>query len=110
MDQNQTQGGPVRWTEQAPAASSEKQAEHGFAMEKGGVTQKDIFVFAKWILGIAAGIYLILVLLHVGQWSFVDAAAMNDVWDKMTVFLNSIITLVLGLYFGAKKEDSKRTA
>jgi hypothetical protein len=34
---------------------------------------------------------------------------MNDVWDKMTVFLNSIITLVLGLYFGAKKEDSRKS-
>lgn len=69
---------------------------------------KEIFVFAKWILGIAAAIYLVLVLLHVGKWRFVDAAAMNDVWDKMTVFLNSVITLVLGLYFGAKKEDAKK--
>jgi hypothetical protein len=69
MDQNQTGGGPVKWTEQAAPPSSERQAEGGFAIEKGSVTQKDIFLFAKWILGIAAGIYLVLVLLHVGNGS-----------------------------------------
>ena len=33
-----------------------------------------------------------------------DAKGVSEVWEYSKVFLNSIISLVLGLYFGQKKE------
>jgi hypothetical protein len=32
-----------------------------------------------------------------------DAKGISEVWEFSKVFLNSIISLVLGLYFGKKK-------
>lgn len=102
---------PVSWNQSPAREGSDAQNTAGqpaFGLTKGNVTQKDIFTFAKWILAVAAGVYAIMIVLRVVNFKVLDKEAMKDVWDKTTVFLNSIITLVLGLYFGAKKEDARK--
>lgn len=41
---------------------------------------------------------------------WINSERMHEVWDYSKVFLNSIISLVLGLYFGSKKESSSRNS
>lgn len=121
-----TQSTPVSWTESAQAASDTKapsagnagtsaganNSSPGFTLEEGNVSQKDIFRLAKSILLIATAVYLLMALLRIFLPSPDPAKGgadnMKDVWDYTKVFLNSIISLVLGLYFGAKKEDARK--
>jgi len=71
-----------------------------FQLKKEKVSDKDIFNLAKNILLSCAVIYLILAVLRIKC----DGDGVKDVWEYSKVFLNSIISLVLGLYFGAKKK------
>ena|ERR1700761_5664262 len=75
--------------------------------EKDDVNPYDVFRLAKGILIVAASIYLLLALIRI----FYDGSCANEgikeVWEYSKVFLNSIVSLVLGLYFGAKQEAKK---
>ena len=74
-----------------------------FRISPGGkVSDKDIFNLAKSILMWCAVIFIIIALLRAFLF---DNAGVTDVWDFSKVALNSIISLVLGLYFGAKSKD-----
>lgn len=119
-DQNTSQDsefastGPIDFGEQTDAGSDPGNAKgsskkHGLSLEKGSVTERDIFSLAKIILLVSAIIYLTLAILNVLDFpSVINSERMNAIWDYSKVFLNSIISLVLGLYFGAKKESSKK--
>lgn len=66
------------------------------------VSEKDVFNLAKSILLACAIIFIIIASLRA---RYGDQAGVKDVWDFSKVALNSIISLVLGLYFGAKSKD-----
>ena len=87
---------------------SQKTSKEQFRLQKGTVTERDIFSLAKTILLFSALIYILLAILNVSTFSGIDQTKMKDVWDYSKVFLNSIISLVLGLYFGAKKENGNK--
>lgn len=79
-------------------------------IEKIEVNPYDIFRLAKSILLVAAIIYLLLALIRI----FYPGASGNtegikEVWEYSKVFLNSIVSLVLGLYFGSSR-DAKTKA
>lgn len=82
--------------------------------EKENVNSYDIFRLAQRILGVAALIYLILALIrifypgHVEPEGEYDNSGIVEVWEYSKVFLNSVISLILGLYFGAKAESQKQ--
>lgn len=90
------------------------QNPEGFALKKDEVNSWDIFLLAKWILGVSASIYLILGLIRIYYPGVLLAdgtynnEGIKEVWEYSKVFLNSIISLVLGLYFGAKAESQKK--
>lgn len=62
------------------------------------VTGKDIFKLAKYILLAAGLMYLAVAAGRI----FLETTGMEEVWEYSKVFLNSIISLVLGLYFGQR--------
>lgn len=73
--------------------------------EKEHVNPYDIFRLAKGILIVAAGIYVLLALTRIFyEGSDGNTQGVEEVWEYSKVFLNSIVSLVLGLYFGAKQE------
>lgn len=82
------------------------------------VNSYDIFVLAKWILGVSAFIYVLLALIRIyfpiqeiildGEKTFTNEGVV-EVWEYSKVFLNSVISLILGLYFGAKAEAKKNS-
>jgi len=79
--------------------------------EKDNVSPYDIFRLAKGILIVAAGIYVLLALIRI----FYPGNSSNDegikeVWEYSKVLLNSIVSLVLGLYFGSKQEAKTKPA
>jgi len=79
--------------------------------EKVDVNQYDIFRLAKSILIVAAVIYLLLALIRIfysGNPNNPDG--IKEVWEYSKVFLNSVISLVLGLYFGSNHEATKKKA
>jgi hypothetical protein len=65
------------------------------------VSEKDIFKLAKIIL-LACSIFFFIIAMF--KIFMDDAKGVSEVWEYSKVFLNSIISLVLGLYFGQKKE------
>lgn len=83
---------------------------------KENVNPYDIFKLSKWILGVSAGIYLLLGLIRIYYPGYeviengvvvYKNEGVQEVWEYSKVFLNSIISLILGLYFGAKAEAKK---
>lgn len=84
--------------------------------EKEHVNPYDIFRLAQRILGVAASIYLILALIrifypgHIEDTGNYNNTGIVEVWEYSKVFLNSVISLILGLYFGAKAESQKKEA
>lgn len=60
------------------------------------VSARDIFKLAKYILAVAAVLYFIVG----GCRIFLGTEGVKEVWEFSKVFLSSIISLVLGLYFG----------
>ncbi len=69
------------------------------AITKEKVTEQDIFKLAKIILIICGSIYLILAVVY----AVIQQDGIKDIWHHAEVFLTSVISLVLGLYFGQKK-------
>lgn len=83
---------------------------------KSSVNEYDIFQLAKWILSVATVVYVsfgIIRIYHPGNEIIVNGQktysneGIIEVWEYTKVFLNSIISLILGLYFGAKAESAK---
>jgi len=72
------------------------------SIEKEQVTERDIFMFARWILGVASGIYLVVAILYV-SFNCNKPEAIKDIWDFSKVAVTNIITLVIGFYFGTRK-------
>ena len=67
------------------------------------VTDQDIFKLGKTILMICAMLFVIVAALKMlGDPS--HSQAVNDVWEFSKIVLNSITSLVLGLYFGRKTQ------
>jgi hypothetical protein len=66
------------------------------------VTEKDIFNLSKYILLAAALMYIAVAIARANS----ETAGIKEVWEYSKVFLNSIISLVLGLYFGRKEKSS----
>jgi len=64
------------------------------------VSDKDIFRLGKFILLFCGLAYIFIAALKIIQPA---SEAVDEVWNHATVFLTSIISLVLGLYFGQKK-------
>lgn len=78
-------------------------------LEKIDVNPYDIFKLAKWVLGISASIYLFFALIRIFYADPVgyDKSGIKDVWEYSKVFLNSIISVVLGMYFSAKHNSKQ---
>jgi hypothetical protein len=64
------------------------------------VSDRDIFRLGKFILLFCGLAYLLIATLKIINPA---SPAVDEVWSHATVFLTSIISLVLGLYFGQKK-------
>ena len=103
----------VDWGEES--ASSESS---GSILEttKEIVNEYDIFRLANWILSICALVYISfgLIRIYYPGYQVVENGSkvfnnegIVEVWEYTKVFLNSIISLILGLYFGAKAQARK---
>ncbi len=80
-------------------------------IEKSDVNPYDIFRLAKGILIVATGIYLLLALIRIFYPANTNSNSnegVKEVWEYSKVFLNSIVSLVLGLYFGSSQEAKNR--
>ncbi|WP_339926416.1 hypothetical protein [uncultured Cyclobacterium sp.] len=80
------------------------------------VNEYDIFRLANWILAICAFVYISfgLIRIYYPGYQVVENGlkvykneGIVEVWEYTKVFLNSIISLILGLYFGAKAQARK---
>lgn len=71
------------------------------------VTPFAVFELGKWVLGIATAIFVGLALIRMFYRE--NTEAVKEVWEYSRVVLNSIVSLVLGLYFGSKYEAEKET-
>ena len=80
------------------------------------VNEYDIFRLANWILAISALVYITfgLIRIYYPGYEVVENGTkvyknegIVEVWEYTKVFLNSIISLILGLYFGAKAQARK---
>lgn len=76
-----------------------------YQTEPKDVSDFDIFTLAKKILAVCAVIFLLLAIYRMSPNSTLDKEGVKDVWDFSKVALNSIVSLVLGLYFGSKKNS-----
>jgi len=94
---------PIYLGEEAPFFEKE------YYMTKIDVNPYDIFKLAKGILIVAASIYVLFALIRI---FYNDGSSENsgvkEVWEYSKVVLNSIVSLVLGLYFGSK-QDAKNS-
>lgn len=77
----------------------EDNAKSLFEIDK-EVTDKEIFKLAKRILLICTILYLIIAIFRMLN----ETKGVIEVWEYSKVILNSIVSLVLGLYFGAAKK------
>lgn len=93
-------------TEQAVSFGEEQSVgkfqNHQLRVESAKVSERDIFRLAKLILIICTGIYVLIALFKM---ILEKEKGIDDVWEYSKVVLNSIISLVLGLYFGQKKNN-----
>jgi hypothetical protein len=78
--------------------------------KKRDVNPYDIFKLAKGILIVAVSIYLLFALIRIfyNDPAGYEKSGIREVWEYSKVILNSIVSLVLGLYFGSK-QDGKNT-
>jgi hypothetical protein len=88
---------------------SQERVKKPLKIEKTDVSEYDKFKFAKWVIGIAVGIYLAFALIRIFYTdpAGYDKSGIKDVWEYSKVVINSVISLVLGLYFGTKHDSKK---
>ena len=92
-------------TEEVESKLTSETLKQSLRISKDDVNPYDIFRLAKGILLIATGIFLLLALLRIFYTRNVEG--IKEVWDYSKVVLNSIVSLVLGLYFGSKQDPKK---
>gem|GEM_PF-3091956 len=94
----------LEWGKEPPLSSH---PEPTITTTKTSVNDYDIFRLAKWILAVAASVYILFGLIRVyysGHEFNIDGKTVIsnegiiEVWEYTKVFLNSIISLILGLY------------
>ena len=85
----------------------QKMIEYRFIKEE--VNSYDIFKLAKGVLWIAVGLYVIFAFIRIFYTdpAGYDKSGIRDVWENSKIVLNSVISLVLGLYFGSKRDFKK---
>jgi hypothetical protein len=76
-----------------------QQETRPFQLVKENVSDQDIFKLGKTIL---LFVFIIFVLISVLRIVMDESKGVVDVWDFCKIVLNSITSLVLGLYFGKK--------
>lgn len=76
---------------------------------KNDVNPYDIFKLANWILIVTTIIYIGFALIRI-FYHPVDGnlEGIKEVWEYSKVVLNSVVSLVLGLYFGSNHNARKR--
>ena len=90
----------VNATEQPEQFGDEEEETPSLAIIKEYVSDFDIFQLANRILAVVAVLFFIIALCRM---FCVDSKGVAEVWEYSKVALNSIASLVLGLYFGKKK-------
>ena len=79
--------------------------------KKDDVNAYDIFRLANWVLGVAAGVYILIAATRIFySGNSCNTDGVKEVWEYSKVFLNSIVSLVLGLYFGSKHEIKRKSS
>ena len=86
--------------DEQPILFGEEQKNEKFILKRETVSEKDIFNLAKYILLFSCLIYVFIAALRI----FYENKGVIEVWEYSKIVLNSIISLVLGLYFGHRKE------
>ncbi|HEU4495420.1 MAG TPA: hypothetical protein VFR70_00035 [Flavobacterium sp.] len=91
--------------------ASDRVEDSIFAVSPENVSPKDIFKLAKGILWASSIIFMLLALsrMMLPLW-YEDSdekllEGVSEVWDFSKVALNSIVSLVLGLYFGSRSKS-----
>lgn len=72
-------------------------------IETHDITPREIFRFAKWILGVGVALFTLIALLRIFGWGNTEAT--KEVWDYTKVAINSIISIVIGFYFGNRMQN-----
>jgi hypothetical protein len=85
--------------------SESKTSEVEVKREKRNVDPWDIFKLAKGILITSTVIYLVLAMIRIFYSDHSNDEGIKEVWEYSKVLLNSIVSLVLGLYFGSRHEN-----
>lgn len=67
------------------------------------ITPREIFRLAKWILGVGVGLFTLIALFRIAGWGNTEAT--KEVWDYTKVAINSIISIVIGFYFGNRMQN-----
>jgi len=86
------------WSTDAPVT------QEFYETEVKDVSDYDIFNLAKKILAVCAVIFILLAMYRMSPSAALNEDGVKDVWDFSKVALNSIVSLVLGLYFGKKSK------
>jgi len=81
---------PTKWTEEPPPEPKYPVSPK--------VTERDKFRLAKYILLIAVFIFFVVAVFY----GSVDKNAAEKIWNFTSVAVNSIVTLVIGYYFGTQ--------
>ena len=84
---------------QTPVEFGTEETGNKIEVRKQDVTGQDIFKLAKRILLFCAVIFVIIAILRA---TLPKNEGISEVWDYSKIILNSISSLVLGLYFGKK--------
>lgn len=72
-----------------------------FKIEKTQVTPRDKFILAKNILLVSAILYAAVATAYI----YICPNNIEKVWDYSKVALNSLISIIIGFYFGSKSKD-----
>ena len=85
--------------ENEPSVLPEPKEQTGLLITKEKVTEFDVFKFGKAVFFVAVGFLVIgLALL----WVMPDGKYKESAWDFIKVFVSSLTSGVIGLYFGKK--------
>lgn len=84
---------------QIPVEFGTQELEKTLEVKKEGVSGQDIFKLAKRILLTCAILFVLVATLRA---TLEESKGIVDVWEYSKIILNSITSLVLGLYFGNK--------
>jgi hypothetical protein len=83
--------------DQEPIKFGTEEVLNTLKVEKEAVSERDIFKLGKQILLVCAIVFVLVATLRA---TLEDSKGIIDVWDYSKIILNTITSLVLGLYFG----------